>query len=111
MDYNQFPSLIKSSDELVLGLEYFHVYGGNSIWTPRKEIVIREPYRDGLGSLIFEYETRDYVCERHCYDCGLDGANYNMNRMFTNEADAKAYAEVCEEIKLHRTVNDKYTKD
>ena len=97
MDYSKFPSIITKSSELVLGLVYYHVYGHVRGNDPVKEEVITEPYIRDYGIKWFDYRS-DVVSKngRACGDCGLDGVNYNHNRMFKELDDALAFIEECE---------------
>lgn len=109
MDYSKFPSMITKSSELVLGLVYFHVYGHMIGEEPRQEEIIREPFAgDGLCSKyeFFEYRSNKINrARRACGDNGLDGANYNHNRMFKELNDANAFIQACKDEGIQRALD------
>jgi len=109
MDYSKFPSMITKSSELVLGLVYYHVYGHILGVNMSQEEVIREPYKDEYNNLCFDYRAnRINRSTRHCLDCGLDGANYNHNRIFKDASDAGAFIKACVKESIAQAINNRY---
>ena len=106
MNYNNFPSLIKSRSELTLGLVVFHVYGHLEGYEPTAEKIIREPYQEDQTWCFDAHGNSRYCQQRCCGDVGLDGANHNHNRLFRDESDALAFIEACRKAGIRRPFRD-----
>ena len=95
VDYTQFPSLITSGSQLKLGTVVYHVYG-HLDKEPKEYTITREPFLWSHGLMAFGYRHKHYNMTTCCGDCGLDGANHNHNRLFTDREDAMRFIEECE---------------
>lgn len=96
---------IEYSHELKTGMVVYHVYGRKS-YHPTREVVVKAPYHfemDGEVYFAFDVKTEDgEVRRRMVADCGLNGADYNYNRLFYSYEAGQAYIEQCIAKDIHR---------
>lgn len=90
--------MLTRSDQIQAGMTLWHVYGHIPSAGAECFTVTAAPARIGHDSLpdaLVFYTNEHGMNRRFCNDCGLDGANYNHNRLFFDEASALDYLADC----------------
>jgi hypothetical protein len=93
-----YPEMITSSSQLVIGMTLWHIHGHIRRDTPHEEVVVRLPYKVNGHSDCFDVVSIYGGRSHHfCGDVGLDGVNYNLNRLFTTKEAAADFHKNCTE--------------